>query len=347
MKITYRKYRLAFKRPAGTSRSILLHNDVWYIFIEKDAKIGVGECNPLLGLSIDDRPDYEEKLKYFIQFFSKNGLIDLSLLEQFPSIKFGFECALQDLETGGQKILFPSAFTEGKDSIPINGLLWMGSKDYMLEQLEDKLAQGFTCIKMKIGAINFEDELSVLKTIRANYAADKIEIRVDANGAFKASEARGKLEKLAQFDIHSIEQPIAVGLWKEMKELIKVSPIAIALDEELISLRLTKERARMLEMIRPDYIILKPSLLGGFEDSNEWIAIAEGLGIKWWITSALESNIGLNAIAQFAFTKNIELPQGLGTGALYKNNIASPLRIENAQLNYDPSLKWGDLNNAD
>ena len=344
MKITWKKHTLLFKKPAGTSRSVLLHNDVYYLFIESESVTGVGECNPLVGLSIDDLDNYDAILNSFVIDFNRKSEIDFSLLQKYPSMKFGFETALLDLKTGGKKCLFPSEFTNGTKSIPINGLLWMGSKDYMLEQLQNKIEAGFTCIKMKIGAINFKEELEVLKLIRKNFDAKQIEIRVDANGAFKLEEALSKLERLAEFKIHSIEQPIAVNQWSEMNDLIKNSPIPIALDEELIGILKKEDRVRMLENVDPDYIILKPSLLGGFNDCDEWIEIANSLDIAWWLTSALESNIGLNAIAQYAFSKEVVLPQGLGTGSLYSNNIDSPLYISNASLGFDPLKKWGRLN---
>ena len=343
MKISWKKHRLIFKKAAGTSRTVLYHKDVWYILIEEKGRKGIGECNPLVGLSIDDREDFEEQLNDFSKRFEENSKIELDLLSDFPSMKFGFEMALKDLETGGKRILFDSEFSRGESSIPINGLLWMASKDDMLAQLEKKLEEGFTCIKMKIGAINFEDELAILKAIRKNFKADEIEIRVDANGAFKAEEALSKLEKLAFFDIHSIEQPIHTKQWEEMRYLCKSSPIKIALDEELIGLKSKDERMQMMEMIHPDFIILKPSLIGGFSDSDEWIAIAEKNKVGWWITSALESNIGLNAIAQYSYTKNVRMPQGLGTGALYSNNIDSPLFISDGALYYDINGAWGEL----
>jgi o-succinylbenzoate synthase len=343
MKITWKKHKLIFKKAAGTSRSILLHNVVWFIFIEDKGSRGIGECNPLVGLSIDDRPDFDEILTYYAKKFESEKSIDLNELNAFPSIKFGFETALKDLSMGGKRILFESDFTKGESQIPINGLLWMASKEDMLQQLEQKITQGFTCIKMKIGAINFDEELEVLQEIRTSFPADKMEIRVDANGAFKIDEALNKLEKLAKFNIHSIEQPIAVAQWQEMKMLVKSSPVKIALDEELIPLREKKDRAKMLEAIKPHYIILKPSLLGGFSDCDEWIAIASEFGIDWWITSALESNIGLNAISQYAFTKQSLIPQGLGTGSLYKNNIDSPLIIKDGALHYDIHAKWGRI----
>jgi o-succinylbenzoate synthase len=343
MNISYQHKRLVFKRPAGTSRSILRYNDVWYVIIESDGRIGVGECNPLVGLSVDDRPDFEEVLADHVNTFNRMGSVELDTLSNFPAMKFGFESAMLDLEMGGKHLLFPSAFTEGKKSISINGLLWMGSKKYMLEQLEQKLLDGYSCIKMKIGAINFQEELDIIKKIRKSYSADEIEIRVDANGAFSSDEALDKLAALAQLQIHSIEQPIAARKWDDMEKLILQTPIPIALDEELIPVRETAERVALLQQLKPHYIILKPSLLGGFSECDEWINIAEKEGVEWWMTSALESNIGLNAIAQYAFSKKVSLPQGLGTGSLYKNNVDSPLYIKDAALFYDPSKEWGKL----
>jgi len=343
MKISYQHKRLVFKRPAGTSRSILNYNDVWYVIIERDGRIGVGECNPLVGLSVDDRPDFEEVLADHVNTFNRMGSVELDSLSSFPAMKFGFESALLDLEMGGEHLLFPSAFTEGRKSMSINGLLWMGNQQYMLEQLEQKLLEGYSCIKMKIGAINFQEELAVLHKIRKNHPADEIEIRVDANGAFASDEAMEKLAALAQFEIHSIEQPIAVGKWGEMEKLISQTPIPIALDEELIPVREKAQRVALIQQLRPNYIILKPSLLGGFSECDEWISIAENEGVEWWLTSALESNIGLNAIAQYAFSRKVSLPQGLGTGSLYKNNVASPLYIKDAALFYDPLKEWGKL----
>lgn len=343
MKISYNKHILEFITPAGTSRSILHSNTVWIIRIEEKGRVGYGECNPLEGLSLDHSDDFELTLNNFISGFEKGGQLKMDVLRDFPAMKFAFESALLDMNTNGRMILFPSDFTRGERSIPINGLLWMGAKEYMLEQLGKKLEEGFSCIKMKIGAIDFQHEIDVLTEIRKNYSAADIEIRVDANGAFKAEEALDKLKILSSFDIHSIEQPIAVGQWKEMKYLCENSPISIALDEELIPLRDKKDRLDMITMVNPDYIILKPSLLGGFEDCDEWIDIAERSGVKWWITSALESNVGLNAIAQYSYAKGVTMPQGLGTGGLYSNNYPSPLYISNGNLFYDPQKSWENL----
>jgi o-succinylbenzoate synthase len=338
--IKIKKWVLQFKRPAGTSRGVLFDKPVWYVMIRDKEQFGIGECNPLKGLSLDDIPDFEERLTEFANIFEKNQCIDFDLLEKYPAMKFGFEMALKDMDHRAECLLFPSEFTEGNRSILINGLVWMGDKQFMVSQVDEKIKAGFTCIKMKIGAINFNEELGILKTIRAQFSPDHIEFRVDANGAFKPEDALYKLNQLSKFHIHSIEQPIKQGQWKIMAELCKTSPIPIALDEELIAIRDNAKRLEMLKLIKPDYIILKPSLLGGFKDTDQWISIAESLGIKWWITSALESDIGLNAIAQYTFVKNNTLPQGLGTGKLYINNIPSPLIIKDGALKISKQKQW-------
>jgi o-succinylbenzoate synthase len=340
IEIKIKKRVLQFKRPAGTSRGVLFDKPVWYILIRDIEKFGIGECNPLKGLSIDDIPDFGEQLQKFADIFVSKKNIDISLLDAYPAMKFGFEMALKDMEHDEDCLLFPSEFTEGNRSILINGLVWMGDKNFMVSQVEEKIKAGFTCIKMKIGAINFNEELEILKSIRAQFTPDQVEIRVDANGAFSSEEALDKLQQLSGFNIHSIEQPIKQGQWKEMATLCKVSPIPIALDEELIVIRDRNKRIEMLKLINPDYIILKPSLLGGFKETDQWIKMAELQGIKWWITSALESDIGLNAIAQYTFVKNNPLPQGLGTGKLYINNIPSPLSIKNGALSINKQIKW-------
>ncbi len=331
---------LKFKIPAGTSRGVLMDKQVWYVIIDKDENVGIGECNPLKGLSLDDIPDFEERLIDLAKTFESNQKIEFALLDKYPAMKFGFEMALKDLEHNQKCLLYPSYFTEGKRSISINGLVWMGDKKFMLEQITKKFNEGFTCIKLKIGAIDFDEEIELLKFIRDRFSSEQIELRVDANGAFKPDEALNKLNILSKFQIHSIEQPIKQGQWIEMANLCKYSPISIALDEELIVVRDKEKRNEMLKTIRPDYIILKPSLLGGFADTDQWIEMSELLGIKWWITSALESDIGLNAIAQYTFTKNNSLPQGLGTGTLYTNNIPSPLFINDGQLLLGEVEKW-------
>jgi o-succinylbenzoate synthase len=340
MKASYKKYILNFKRPSGTSRGVLTEKETWFIILEKDDKRGIGECGLLRGLSIDDRPDYEAKLKWTCQNIHLGEEQLWQELIEFPSIQFGLETAFRSLEGETPYLLFPSAFTKGQKNIPINGLVWMGDEAYMKQQIEEKLQQGFNCIKLKIGAIDFQKELDLLHFIRQHFTSDKIEIRVDANGAFTADKALDKLNQLNEFQLHSIEQPIKQHQHESMAELCKFTPFPIALDEELIGVFGLADKEALLTKIRPQYIILKPSLVGGFKGTMEWIDLAEKHTIGWWITSALESNIGLNAIAQWTFLQNNTMPQGLGTGALYTNNFESPLEVENGELVYNPLLEW-------
>lgn len=344
MKATYKKYILNFKRPSGTSRGIMTEKETWFLLLEENGITGIGECGLLRGLSIDDRPDYEEKLQWVCENIDvgKDKLWDE--LMEFPSIQFGVEMAFLSLQSKSPFELFPSTFTEGKDNMLINGLVWMGEESFMKTQIEEKLAQGFSCIKLKIGAIDFEKELGLLRFIRQNFDPKTIEIRVDANGAFSLNEALGKLNQLFEFELHSIEQPIQKNNTDMMSELCKTTPIPIALDEELIGVFDYEDKAKLLDAIQPQYIILKPSFIGGFKGTLEWIALAEKRNIGWWITSALESNIGLNAITQFTYMLNNKMPQGLGTGGLYTNNFDCPLKIEKGHIQYNPSINW-DVSN--
>ncbi len=340
MKATYQKYILNFKRPSGTSRGVMNVKETWFLVLEQDGKKGIGECGILRGLSADDRPDYEAKIQWTCQniYLGKDQLWE-ALLE-FPSIQFGVEMAFQSLASETPFLLFPSAFTEGKKNMVINGLVWMGEAEFMKQQIEEKLAQGFHCIKLKIGAIDFQKELDLLYFIRQNFDADTIEIRVDANGAFDESDALYKLNQLSGYKLHSIEQPISKNRTDSMSELCKNTPIPIALDEELIGVFSYAEKEALLIKIKPQYIILKPSFVGGFRGTQEWIDLAKKHQIGWWITSALESNIGLNAIAQWTFLQQNSMPQGLGTGGLYTNNFDCPLEVKNGQLSYNPNLDW-------
>ena len=340
MKATYKKYILDFKRPSGTSRGVLTQKETWFIILEKDGKTGIGECGILRSLSIDDRPDYEDKLKWVCDSIHLGEQALWEALAEFPSIQFGVEMAFQSLKSKTPYLLFPSQFTKGGDSITINGLVWMGEEQYMKEQIEEKLQQGFNCIKLKIGAIDFQKELDLLRFIRSNFSTDQIEIRVDANGAFSTTDALYKLNQIHEYQIHSIEQPIKQNQTDSMSELCKNTPLPIALDEELIGVFALENKQALLQKIHPQYIILKPSLVGGFRGTKEWIDIAEKHNIGWWITSALESNIGLNAIAQWTYLQNNPMPQGLGTGALYTNNFDSPLEVKNGQLTYNTDLQW-------
>jgi o-succinylbenzoate synthase len=340
MKATYHKYILDFKRPSGTSRGVLIQKETWFLVIEKEEKKGIGECGILRGLSIDDRSDYEEMLQWVCKNIHLGKNLLWEALLEFPSIQFGVEMAFQSLESKNPFLLFPSAFTQGEKSIPINGLIWMGDAQNMKQQIEEKLAQGFNCIKLKIGAIDFDKEVELLSYIRQNFTPKQIEIRVDANGAFSEIDALSKLDKLSGYQLHSIEQPIQKNNTASMSMLCKKSKIDIALDEELIGVFSYQEKENLLLKVKPQYIILKPSFIGGFRGTNEWIAIAEKHEIKWWITSALESNIGLNAIAQFTFLKQNDIHQGLGTGGLFTNNFNCPLEVNKGQLFYNPDLKW-------
>ena len=335
--------------------------------------VGKGECAIFRGLSFEDDPQYEKMLlwvcnninmlmpymhKSYLQeenedqededgilkrnsSFNNYEIQDIKQITEFfnkikdySSIIFGVETAIRDLKNGGKGIIFPSDFTLGLGEIEINGLIWMGEKLTMQKRIEDKLKNNFHCIKLKIGAIDFASEIELIKSIRKRYSYHDIELRVDANGAFDPKNALQKLDLLSKYNLHSIEQPIKQGNWKEMSKLCSVTPLAIALDEELIGVNNNSDKIAMLSLIKPQYIILKPALVGGYKGAKEWIKIAQKNKIKWWITSALESNIGLNALAQWTYTLNNPLPQGLGTGALFTNNTYSPLKLIGSKLKF-------------
>lgn len=332
MNASFYKKTLVFKRPGGTSRGVLHEKETYILEIEKTGKKGVGECGLFRGLSYDDKPDYEEKLQWLCNNINLPVQEIYESLKHYPSIWFGFEQASKNLEMGSD-LYYPSDFTTGKESITINGLIWMGDIAFMKEQIEQKLNQNFNCIKLKIG-VQWEEERQVVEEFRQHFKPEQLEIRVDANGAFSPEKAVQVLEQLADLQIHSIEQPIKAGQWEAMAKLCANTPTPIALDEELIGVIDFEKKKNLLETIAPQYIILKPSLVGGFKGSDEWIALAEERRIGWWITSALESNIGLNAIAQYTYTKNNAMPQGLGTGALFTNNFESSLELKGDQLYY-------------
>ena len=336
----YKKYDLIFKKPGGTSRGILKKKETWFIILKDQGKLGIGECGLFRGLSIDDVPDYEDKLAWTCSniHLGRERLFD-DLME-YPSIRCGVEQALISLGSENPFLLFPSGFTQSQVPININGLIWIGSEEYMREQIAQKIQLGFNCIKIKIGAIDFKTELSLLASLRNKFTKEEIELRVDANGAFEPHEALDKLMKLAVYDIHSIEEPIKRGFPLKMRYLCENSPLRVALDEELIGHHNITEKEILLETIKPAFIILKPSLLGGFAACKEWIDLAGKLNIGWWITSALESNIGLNAIAQWTYTLNNKMAQGLGTGTLFTNNFNSPLEIKSGKLHYNKKTKW-------
>lgn len=336
----FKKYVLVFNQASGTSRGILKTKETWILTLAKGQKIGIGECGMFRGLSYDDTADFEHKLQWACDNINLGLDQLLKVLSKFPSIQFGLEMAFKSLEQDAPFVLFPSKFTSHKAPISINGLIWMGTKDFMKKQIKNKLKNGFNCIKMKIGAIDFETELGLIKYIRQEYSPDDIELRVDANGAFKPFEALEKLHRLAEYQLHSIEQPIKQGQIEEMASLCEQTPLPIALDEELIGIFDESKKLQILKTINPQYIILKPTLLGGFKACGQWIKSAESLNIGWWITSALESNIGLNAIAQWTYTLNSKMPQGLGTGSLFRNNFSSPLCVKKGKLYYDNTINW-------
>lgn len=328
---------LHFKQPAGTSRGVYTTRKIWLVSLLEGDKTGVGECAPLPDLSCDAMDDgqYEVILRRYCHTLCEMGEIDVEAMRDYPSMLFGLETALLELRSKERRILYDNAFSRGEVGIPINGLVWMGNYEEMLQRMEEKLAKGFRCVKLKIGAIDFDRELDLIKRIRDRFSFHEVELRVDANGAFKIDEALYKLELLSQYNIHSIEQPIRQGQWSYMAELCRESPLPIALDEELIGVNNPEMKSHMLNVIKPRYIILKPSLHGGMQGCREWIAGARELGIGSWITSALESNVGLNAIAQFAadvYGDHITMSQGLGTGQLFTDNIPMGLEIRQNQL---------------
>ncbi|MGY5847498.1 o-succinylbenzoate synthase [Salegentibacter sp. HM20] len=340
MQASYLKYNLKFKRPSGTSRGVLTTKETWFLKLSENGKTGIGECGILRGLSYDDRPDFEQKLKWLCDNINLGEEKLWQDLEEYPSIRFGLEMALKSLQAEDKFLLFPSEFTSGKSSIPINGLIWMGDKAYMKAQIEEKIKAGFSCIKLKIGAIDFQNELDLLKFIRSEFSSEEIELRVDANGAFSPGDALEKLKRLSDYELHSIEQPIKQGQWTEMAALCEQTPLPIALDEELIGVFKVSEKKKLLEAINPQYLIFKPSLLGGYRATGEWIDLLENSKTDYWLTSALESNVGLNAIAQWTYTLKPQMPQGLGTGGLYTNNFDSPLEIIQGNIHYNPELAW-------
>ena len=353
LKADYLKHTLHFRFDAGTSRGTLTERVIYLIRLcdtDDPAVVGYGECGPLKGLSYDDRPDFETHLARYCRDFNSLDLqlftwnvpivLDQVIGQEFPSILFGFETAMLDFLAGGRRVLWETDFSQGHRSLPINGLIWMGSPAFMRQQIEEKLGAGFTTLKLKIGAIDFEQECNLLAMIRDRFTPEQITLRVDANGAFRPDEAMTKLDRLATYGLHSIEQPIRAGQPELMADLCRHTPLPIALDEELIGQMEYVSKFRLLKKIQPQYVILKPTLLGGMRHCDEWVEIAGRLNIGWWVTSALESNIGLSAVAQYtAQFKNL-LPQGLGTGQLYKNNFDSPLSITNGQLHFNPGEPW-------
>jgi o-succinylbenzoate synthase len=332
-----------FRRPATTSRGVYLSKKVFYLLLYHEGDpthFGIGECSVFPGLSMDDVPGFEQKLMEIVNLINK-GWYDLNApIENWPSINFAIETALKDLGQKGSKILYDSDFTLGKDSILINGLIWMDNQEEMKKQIKLKLKEDFHCLKLKIGSIDFEDEISLIRSIRSQFSEKDLEIRVDANGAFSPGEALEKLKILADFEIHSVEQPIYPTQLDAIASLCAIAPLPIALDEELLGKYPVENKRKLLEIIRPQYIVLKPGLLGGIRSCEEWIKVANEFDIGWWVTSALETNIGLNAIAQWTYTLKNPMPQGLSTGNLFENNIGSPLAAIGEKLYYSSRKKW-------
>ena len=340
MKAFFNKHTLNFKIPAGTSRGILNNKTSWFLHLQDSASgiIGIGECSIIENLSPDEVSLIGSKLESLCDIIN-NEDDDFSLaLKSFPAIRFALETAFKDHSSGGQRIIFESPFLKGS-GVPINGLVWMGEKSFMYNQIKSKIEEGYKCIKIKIAALSFEEELELLNHVRTQFSEKDIEIRLDANGGFNNEEALSRTLSLHHLNIHSIEQPIKPGHWEGMAKLCLESPIKIALDEELIGVYDLDDKKQLLQVIQPNYIVLKPSFLGGFQASQEWLELAEMNNIGWWITSALESNIGLNAIAQWASTLELKTHQGLGTGQLYTNNIPSPLYIDEGYL-YSGNRQW-------
>lgn len=343
MQAAWCRYTLHFRETAITSRSVM-HDKITYFLKLWDENrpevLGLGECALFRGLSSDDRPDYEEQLDLLCRHIEEVPDMDMIERPRYSSIRFGLETAMLDLKNGGKRIIFDTPWSRGETAITINGLIWMGTAEKMMSRIREKLSLGFHCLKLKIGGVKFEEELELLRYIRDRFPEEQLELRLDANGAFTPENAMARLEALSRFAVHSIEQPIKPRQWEAMKKITAESPIPIALDEELIGTSTLAEKKELLGYIMPQYIILKPSLCGGLKDSNDWIEEAQRLGIGWWGTSALESNVGLNAIAQWLSTYPLTLPQGLGTGALYTDNIPSPIYQPNDVLRYDPAGQW-------
>lgn len=350
--VDYLKHTLDFRFEAGTSRGVLRQHNAYFLRVtddERPGQFGLGEASPLPGLSVDF-PDFEANLQKVCNLFNKldlevfswnlNLLIEQLVDKRFPALRFGLETALLDLLNGGRRVVFDNDFSQGKRRLPINGLVWMGDRETMTRQVEEKLQAGFTTLKLKVGAIDFDQECALLAAIRARFSPEQITLRVDANGAWTPDDAARKLHELARFDLHSIEQPIQPRQTDALTELCRTAPVPVALDEELIGLNDYMEKFKLLKAVSPPFLILKPTLLGGFQGCREWIEIANRLKIRWWLTSALESNVGLNAISQFAAEFQNPLPQGLGTGQLYHNNVPAPLHVEAGHLHYEPNESW-------
>jgi len=354
LQASYFKRTFQFNFKARTSRGLMKDKTSWFIKIWDygDPKtFGIGECGPLSGLSMDHSLDFEDKLFSIIKKFNDASIKEPSVEEvlkiippEMPSVIFAFETAMLDLKNGGKRVIYKNDFLEGR-KIPINGLIWMGDMDFIMTQINQKIDQGFTCLKLKVGGLDFDRECDTLQYIRNRYFRDNVSIRLDANGGFKIDTVLYKLEELAKYSVESIEQPLKPGM-KEMEELCRKSPVPIAFDEELIGKITKSQKEEVLKKLKPQHIVLKPSLHGGLQGCAEWITIAQSMGIGYWITSALESSIGLNAISQFTANYPTPIHQGLGTGMIYQNNFDSPLCVEKGFIYYNPDIAWdADLQN--
>jgi len=342
IRASYISHPLIFIRPAGTSRGVLDQKPCWFIRLtDEEQGCGVGEVSVIPGLSLEDPDECEIQIDHICKLINRGEMDPRQKLPAMPGVQFALESALRDLENGGKRLLYPSDFTRGRQGIPTNGLIWMGSKEFMISQIREKLSLNFRVLKLKVGALDIKDELEILQWIRTEFGKADLELRLDANGAWRPEEAALRMEQFAAFDIHSIEQPIAPGQSQALAQLCRKAAIPVALDEELIGISELSRRRDLLEEVRPAYLILKPGLLGGISESLAWIRLAREKGVDWWITSALESNIGLNAIAQWTYSLRVSFPQGLGTGALYTNNIPSPLKMQGERLWYRPRARWG------
>lgn len=338
MRLAYAPYILKFRSPAGTSRGVMTEKPTFFVKVFDESNpsaFGIGECSVFPGLSPEADGNYGYKLVELLANMALGVETDLS---GYSSIVFGLEQALRDFAGGCRHTYFPSEFTKGKESIEINGLVWMGNFDEMIERIDEKVAKGFHCIKLKIGAIDWQKEVEMIEYVRKKYSDSTLQIRVDANGGFTMDNALPRLKRLADLGVHSIEQPIPAGMPELMAFLCQVSPLKIALDESLIGVYGKENKEKLLDIVNPAFVILKPSLCGGFSGAEEWIRLSEERGIGWWVTSALESNVGLNALAQWTATLKTTIPQGLGTGALFTNNFESPLRLDADKLHYDTSF---------
>ena len=344
IRASYIAHPLVFVRPAGTSRGVLTQKPCWYIRLSSSSgENGMGEVSFIPGLSVEDPDELEITVDHVCKLISNGEMDPGQSLPALPGVQFALESAVRDMQTGGRQLLYPSEFTEGRTGIRTNGLIWMGAKPFMISQVREKIKLGFRVLKLKVGALDFEEELDLLRWIRSEFAAADLELRLDANGAWTLDEARMKMEQLSRYTIHSIEQPLPAGRPEELARLCYDSAIPVALDEELIGRTDLRDQDELLSLVRPAYVILKPGLLGGFNAAARWIALAEDYGAGWWITSALESSVGLNAIAQCTFQLGVDRHQGLGTGALYTNNMTSPLEMSGEKLWYRPEKGW-DLN---